>query len=409
MLMVCVCRFYFTFGCLSPNSQQLEALFNHHRTTGLHHLPETHLEDLQDSPSLQEQLDALGCIDHHTSNIVRADGAGLLGKKACSYYPGCYITCSKISSKVVPHFFRTRLLHYLVKDDVNQMIGLLTERRPSPVPEEPLPNDNQPTTEAERAPPMGRNRRMTVGELQEALGVEVAPVTNLASQLTQFSSFRTSMIEQGCLYWVCHNLDADIFILNDYSSTTSLFQVTDFNLVTVVNRQVVQCDCDIFRTLTAAWMRGSCMHCRFIEEEVVPLMETVQQQDFQPTTGIGIKLFKAWQEKNAGCIRIGPATGKVLKFCVTGRDHSISFVHLSIDRQYVCCMSGECAVRMGAKKKLQSLSSAAVLCPHLDMFRAQEEMWRPFQEEGFVDGEDDGEGVAPAVDINIEDRNQVQV
>lgn len=176
----------------------------------------------------------------------------------------------------------------------------------------------------------------------------------------------------------------------------------------MVDHHAVFCGCDTFKTLKGSGVDGTCMHCRFLEEEVIPLMDRVQRPDFAPSTGIGMKVSKAWQDKNVGCVCLGPATGKVCKFCVLGRDSTVAFVHMSVDQQYVCCMSGECGVRMGAKKKLQGLMSADVLCPHLDMFRAQEEVWRPFRDDGAVDADDDEVAPPAAVeDVNNEDQNQV--
>ena len=393
-------------------SQQLEVLLNQYRTSGVHQLTETLLKELGQAPGIQEQLDAIGSLDHHTENIIRFDGAGTLCKRSGSYYPVCFVTCAKLSNnKLAPHFFRIRLLHFLLKDDTKQLLSLLNENCSVPESPDVEPSMFQVVQAAELAlREATRRRKMTVEDLQVLLGVEVPPVTNMASQMTMYHSFKTSMLEQGFLYWVHHHTDGDVFVLNDYSSVSSQFQVTDFILAEVVNSQVIYCGCDTYKTLQGSVVDGSCMHCRFLEDEVIPCMRRVQQPGFSPDSGISMKVSNAWQEKNAGCVRVGPATGKVHKFCVLGRDSTVAFVHMSVDEQYVCCMSGECKVRMGAKKKLQGLMSAALLCPHLDMFRAKEEMWQQYREEGAVDVEEN-EDATPAAsdDVNIEDANQVKL
>jgi hypothetical protein len=120
-------RFFFTFRCLSTRSQELEALLNDHRTSGVGQVPVTKLQDLGDAPALQ-QLDAIGSLDHHTENIARFDGQGTLGKKSCSYYPLCFVTCAQLSgNKLTPHFFRVRLLHYLLRNDTRQLLALFND------------------------------------------------------------------------------------------------------------------------------------------------------------------------------------------------------------------------------------------------------------------------------------------
>jgi hypothetical protein len=163
------------------------------------------------------------------------------------------------------------------------------------------------------------------------LGVEVPPVSNLATEMSLYHSYRASMLEQGHLYWVKHSVDSDIFVLNNYSSLSSVFQPTNYIRADIVDGRVVYCGCDTYKTLRGSGVNGVCMHCRFLEEEVVPCMEMVQQPEFAPSSGIGSMVSKAWQDKNVGCVCLGPATGKVCKFCVTGRDITVSFVHMSVD------------------------------------------------------------------------------
>jgi hypothetical protein len=91
---------------------------------------------------------------------------------------------------------------------------------------------------------------------------------------------------------------------------------------------------------------------------------------------MGKTLHKAWSDCNKGCVLVGKGVGgRVIKFCVNGQDDSVSFVHMSVDVSHVRCLSGECSVKAGCKKKLQGLETASDLCPHLNIFKASKEVW----------------------------------
>jgi hypothetical protein len=145
-------------------------------------VPVTQLQDLGDAPALQQQLDAIGSLDHHTENIARFDGQGTLGKKSCSYYPLCFVTCAQLSgNKLTPHFFRVRLLHYLLRNDTRQLLALFNDKISVVERTDDMETSQSEQPAVESATRSGRARRMTVEELQETLGVEVPPVTNMAS------------------------------------------------------------------------------------------------------------------------------------------------------------------------------------------------------------------------------------
>ena len=439
-------RFFYPFGLdVSFNSKRLEDALHHYRMTGASVQPQSLLSTLGPAPSLQQQLDTIGSIGHATENIPRHDGDGFLREaQSRAHFPYSFVTCKEVSEgKYTPHALRPRLCHFMLDDDWLQvqrlcplllgasMPGLPTRHRlesgrPAAGRQTAGPSTERetagPSTEGPPRPSAGpwtgqevevegtvvegdgvfqvagpsverrattvRRHRITAQQLQQQLRLQEVEVRNQASEMTSYESYKTSMVSEGCLVWAKHQVDHEIFVLNNYDCETSEFQEEDFVFVEFWREdQQISCQCDTYRLRMTASLDPDCLHCRFLEEEVVPYVEVVRQENFSPTTYLERKLKEAWENCNNGCLQVGTGKGRVGKFCVRGRDNTMSFVHLSLDGCYVRCVSGECSVGVGFSKKLQALETSERLCPHLDMFKASREQWEPYLRNGEEENE----------------------
>lgn len=372
-----------------PDLQPLEAALLGFRTTSLPRPAPLLLKDVGPAPTLQQQLEAIGSVSHDTHQLPNVIGNQFLQASNDRYFPGGFLSSKKISGGRLPFMRRPRLLHFALEGDWLQVQRLMTGQLARSVPTQAAP---QPVTTPASVSTTSTDSSQSVGGHQQPatkrprLAVpELAVDVNQSSELTTFVSFSLSVIMDGCIFWIKHEREHDVFLMNGYESETSAFLKDDFVFVEVSGGKVTDCECPIFRLLAATPEDGakSCLHCRFVHEHITPLLEDVQSADFQPTSRVGEKLAAAWQEHGVVCLRIGSDTGRVIKFCVCGSDGSLSLVHLSKDG-FVRCLSGECSVRSGIarKKALQSLESSPNLCPHLHMFKAQKAIWEAFVSRG---------------------------
>ena len=344
------------------------------------------LRDVGPTPTLEEQLEAIGSIDHDTEKIPAVNGNKYISEEIGSYFPRFFLSCRKLHTSHLPIARRPRLCHFALNGDWYQVQRLFCMESSDAQPEAPQRTDRNADVATSTArqkhqrEPAARRPRFTAEDLELELGVDAGPVLNMASVFTPYRSFIHSVIMEGCLLWVKHERDSDVFVINGYGCESSEFLKSEFVFVEVRNRQVTQCQCEIFRISSVARDAGatSCLHSRFVQDHIVPLMGPVQEHGFQPTTRIAKKLLDAWSHCNLGCVRLGEDTSRVVKFCVRARDESVSFVHLSRNGSFVRCLSGECSVRAVCKKKLQGLETSGNLCPHLDIFKAHRELWGTF-------------------------------
>jgi hypothetical protein len=248
--------------------------------------------------------------------------------------------------------------------------------------------------------PAKRARRL------EKLPLELAMNVNQPSNNHDlYSEFKRKLVLDGIVSWRVHSADEDVLAMNDYDVETGEFMPSSFVHVCrkIVSGDIMyECSCSMFRwihaTVTSAkadihsvWVGiegNSCMHCRFIAEELEPRLTDLLQ--IQADTGmhgcevdkIHHKLLTAKQWFNVGVVLMSSPSAATLKFSVCSSsctNVNASFVHLSKDGLFIRCQSGECQASQGAKKKPQFLlssSTCGLLCCHLEVMRANQEQWQ---------------------------------
>ena len=131
------------------------------------------------------------------------------------------------------------------------------------------------------------------------------------------------------------------------------------------------CTCYTYKLNNTLYPAGDCVHCQFALS-ICPFFLSVPS----PVTQFDQMLHNALQSKDSNIIELS-SSAHVRKFVVKGVDeeNSAMFVHLQTKYAYVKCMSGVCNIQMGCRRSLKSLLKSTCLCPHLQVFRDNSEMW----------------------------------
>lgn len=207
-----------------------------------------------------------------------------------------------------------------------------------------------------------------------------------------YKSFKQKVVEGGTLYWRIHDQDQDLLAISAYSSDTGELLPQSFEHVQRLvdgNEVLYVCTCPTYGMILSMGSEAlnaddvlsedvTCMHCRFIREEIEPYVEDLFNNAADNNASrIRQKLVEAKVSIGTGVVQLnkGPCT---LKFSVRSRETSTcSLVHLSDG--FLACQSGECQA-LGLKhrrstNRLLSLEEAASVCPHLDAMLANKEVW----------------------------------
>jgi hypothetical protein len=289
-----LCRFYFPFGTLR-DGVQLETALQAYQVTGGGQVP-LQPDQLGWTADVQQQLEALGTINNITDKIPRLDGKGFVKCLRGSHFPGCFVTCMKLSEgKFYSLFLRMRLCGFLLEANwcaAQRLLQAQLQDLPGASAEVMVGDEGvvpaDVRRDAESQAGRMRRRRLTLEELQQEFGVDATPATNQAGPLTKFQMYRFCMLERGSIVWAKHCLGRDVFVLNDYDSQTSQFQEHEFVLVEVTSSSVT-CTCDIYKILatTREEAQVSCLHVRFMEDAILPLLGEVQKAGFVPLSPHG--------------------------------------------------------------------------------------------------------------------------
>jgi hypothetical protein len=373
------------------------------------------LEDLlalpcNDEPTICKQFELLSVIsNNHWKPYLTLTGALSSDLSAISLLRHLAF-CPKTG--ILPTSSRNRLIYFLANSNCQQarklaihlveplMLSTVTHVDDVDSDEHPVTSYSSGDLHAASGPPAKRARRvvsLSQSDLQHAL----APNMLVKHSSQQYTSFRERLICDGRFCWRCHSVDGDIFLLNEYCPQTGEFLPACFAHVTRTSdgsEPVYMCSCSIYtflqqkaiasladKSVDNIAVRGlTCMHCRFVAEEVEQKIDLLLQGSLLPSTPINQKLIDSQLTLNNGVVLVSNSNAAALKFSVcasSGHGLATAFVHLSKDGSFIACMSGECRATAGCKKKAQYLLDdgnrrSGVICRHLEVMRANCKQWR---------------------------------
>ncbi|XP_069108872.1 uncharacterized protein [Argopecten irradians] len=248
------------------------------------------------------------------------------------------------------------------------------------------------------------------------------PLQNLANLCGIFDSFIRNLVQNGTLIFHTHTNEKICVIMNDYNSENGKF--CDYEYIYTC-REITEegflfrCSCRIYKTLLEC--AGSedvsydsldistgikCMHCRFLKDYIIPVLDNHSDNETQLSTkvmeGLGFcgKPFVKLTGKNG-----------TKKFSIfDSLEDDPSFVHITfnagIDRYVISCMNGYCKSVRGSKRNIDNFSNSKTLCKHLKVIYESQE-WTEFKTENGEDIELDqtnleNNSAIPEIELDIE-------
>ena len=205
---------------------------------------------------------------------------------------------------------------------------------------------------------------------------------NMSQKTSPYETFKFAMIENGHLFWRRSSANIDIFVMNDVSMTTGLFQEDCYVHLTRLTYDGVTeltCTCTMYTTLLQVVSFGvseeelddmdlgniNCCHMRLFNEFIVDHMPSVLNNTSHSENNLIRKLELTKDQINDPVCHLPTPSNRTLKFSVfSDHDNRCCFVHLTNKR--LCCQSGYCdALFSSSKRFIVYLDKAEVLCPHL--------------------------------------------
>lgn len=406
-----MCRFLYLYNSSTENIEAIQQLLTDFIVNGV--TPSSTLkltEFLSTVPAVSDLEQQFEILSHVSNNHWRQFVTVFGGYSSSSTHSHLNLVCHmSVSDKrgSLPASPRNRLVYFLAGGKTLQAQRLVDEllalhgREPNNSLTEDL--DDNVSEEEERilAPPPKRARKV-VNLTSELMAKDIA--VNLykypSTARNSFRDFRERVVVEGVLYWRFHSNEEDVFVLNDYCPETGGFLPFAFvHLKRFVDgvSALYTCECRIYTWLQQKCMSTStieddilisgitCMHCRFMMEEFEPKILHLVDGTLQASSSINSKLLQSKCSLNNGVVQLSPPSSGTHKFsvcCKSGTGLPCSFVHLSKDCSYIFCLAGECRARRGSKKKVQYLvtdnedTQAGILCQHLDLMRANANVWK---------------------------------
>ena len=310
--------------------------------------------------SIAEQFELLSNVPNLHWNKKHVQFMQTLSVQACEKY--------------LPMSPRNRYIHFVV-------LGQLDEARNALLrPGEKATTERTNSTSAKRRkknPPLSQK---TTAELLDDIGEMQAPdVSSMSQSLTLYKDFVRLLIESGCLSWRSVGPEQYVVVMNSYSPKSGEFSPSEFVHVQFSNVKS-QCTCSSFKDMTDD--SKTCMHVRFVEEEILPRLSYLFNESWLPTTPLQELLHSKIDDHLSPVSLVGQCDiEKTLKFSVKGMSSSMGFVHISENGKYIACQSGSCVRVMNHKRSVQKfreLNQVESLCPHLETMHASHEIWEAF-------------------------------
>ena len=208
-----------------------------------------------------------------------------------------------------------------------------------------------------------------------------------------YESYKNQLItsEKGKMIIQVYNENKSLTaVLNDIDAEEGNFKDYEFAITSWLSTEVgdyLKCTCKIYKTLldlndcsdsnvTLDSQGATCMHCRFLREDVLPNLSTSSH-----TTLSEKQLFirRSLAFKNVKIAELtSESSRKTIKFSVL-ENGTVSIVSLSYNnrkgRYIASCHNGSCKSKKGSKKYVQHLVSAN-LCPHLATLKDNPQFWK---------------------------------
>ena len=127
----------------------------------------------------------------------------------------------------------------------------------------------------------------------------------------------------------------------------------------------------------------TCMHCRFVKENVSQHISDLFSGNFETTSNLHEFLYSSISSVSHPICELH-VDDKLVKYSVIHQeDDDIpfpSFVHLQEKGAYISCCSGTCKASTTGKRSTRRLLTMgeATLCPHLTIMKDQHEEWSQY-------------------------------
>ena len=287
-------------------------------------------------------------------------------------------TLSVKCGKYLPVSMRNRYIYYSAQGEHKQAEQTLVKM------------DHVRTKPCNRLNPAKRQKLSTESPTVESstpdvpveLGEMEAPdVSSMSQGLTLYTDFVRLLVESGRVAWRVIGQEEYVIAMNSCSENSGAFLPREFVHVKF-NRTKSECSCSAFSDKETD--SDSCMHRRFVEEEIIPRLDVLFMDDWQPNTPMEKLLQSCISDHETDICVLGPTdVERTVKFSVKDTCASVGFVHLTHHGQYIVCQTETCSVisvgspLLGTKKRVHKLGEASKpngLCPHLDTLHARQDV-----------------------------------
>lgn len=411
MSMICfVFRFLYLYNSDTEYILAVQKIMSEYVINGVVTPEESSLLDLLSSLDshaeydLHQQFDIFSHVsNNHWRQFVTVFGVQSSSTTHSHLNLVCHMSVSdKMGS--LPASARNRLIRFLVDSNTFQARRIIEEIRKYEQSVRGSTENCDDFTDENmvQIPPPPKRARRVVTVTSTMLAKDIAENLYIypASSRSNFCEFRERVVLEGVFYWRFHSSEEDIFVVNDYCPETGTFLPFVFvHVRRTMNGEsaMYTCSCKIYIWLQQKAMSGACdsddiildgvtcMHCRFMTEEFESKAKSFMDETLPANSSINSKLIAAKCSLNHGVVLLSPPSSTTYKFSVcskSGNGLPCSFVHLSKDCAFIFCLSGECRSRRGSKKKVQYLVTdsrevqAGVLCEHLEIMRANSNLWK---------------------------------
>jgi hypothetical protein len=388
-------------------------------------------ESLKDSPvpmSIDQQMDILSSISNdHRKPYPKKDGRisskttkiGLLRRLAYQQVKDMDEDVEEDSPTHLPASPRNRLIYFSVNNRQTQRHTLLQHtfvKSPLPSASNSCNSHNFDLPDSDCLPPR-KTRRQTARVVkvtaQSIRDQQVCAANQSLLHTGAFCNFKLKLVEVGSLFWRCHTDTKDIFIMNEYSEHG---EIVPNNFVEVcLTRDHVFCSCETYRVISSIAHQEEehsiptgllCMHCRFVNDEVKPHLQSLLNDSIAASSPIQLLLKKSKAFLNDPVVKLSHLTSGTMKYSVHSLtdSSSLAIVNVSSSGIMAFCNKGMCQAASKHKrsvKRLMELEEASTLCDHLACMHANMELWTQVTPAEFeIDEVDEAD-----VDVDVQEQH----
>ena len=212
-----------------------------------------------------------------------------------------------------------------------------------------------------------------------------ATVLNMSAPATYNEVFRAGIAQsKSAIRWRYHSENRDILTMHEYDirSGRVLSNIwCHIHCQRLAERIVCQCTCKAYSMnftidTNSEMYNTPCLHVRYYKEHIMEHVDELFREGEIINESFLFQKLKVAKQFNGCAVTLLSNEDSVVKkfsiLSVGNHDHSI--VELNSEN-FLVCQSSVCQIGKCHKRKVSSLGNGTI-CPHLELMRANEELWQ---------------------------------